>query len=125
MGNHEHINYDEQKGGYYKVLVGLLLLTALTFVQPHLFFESYTFATQLAIGAVKAWLILLYYMHLKGEKLIGWSVIFSVALVVFFFLVVITDVGNFQFKDESHITSQPHIEVNYHHDATHAASHEE
>jgi caa(3)-type oxidase subunit IV len=120
MGNHEHVNYNEQKGGYYKVLVGLLLLTALTFVQPHMFLESYTFGTQLMIGAVKAWLILMYYMHLKGEKLIGWSVIFASTLVAFFFLVVVMDVDSFQFKDVSHITSQPHIDVDYGHHTSHA-----
>ncbi len=120
MDTNTHINYEEQKVGYYKVLVGLLLLTTLTFVQPHMFFESYTFVTQLMIGALKAWMILMYYMHLKGEKLIGWTVAFSLVLVVFFFLVVIADVNSFQFKDVSHITSQPHIDVDYHH-----ASHEE
>ena len=37
-------------------------------------------------------------------------------------MTVIADVDHFQFKDESHITSQPHIEVDYGH---HSASHED
>ena len=113
--------YKEQRAGYYKILVGLLLLTALTFVQPHMFLENATFSIQLLIGAAKAWLIVMYYMHMKGEKLIGWTVFFSLALVVVFFVTVIVDVDNFQFADESHITSQPHIEVDYgHHEASEA-----
>ncbi len=123
MHTNEHVNYQEQKGGYYKVLIGLLLLTTVTFIQPHMFLQSYTFVTQIMIGAIKAWLILMYYMHMKGETLIGWTVAFAVGLVVVFFAIVITDVGSFQFKTDSHITSQPHIEVNYHHEATeHEAS---
>jgi len=114
------INYKEQKVGYYKVLVGLLLLTTITFVQPHYFLENHTFVTQIMIGVIKAWLILMYYMHLKGEKLIGATVVFAVALVAFFFAVVVVDVDHFQYENASHITSQPHIDVDYHH-----ASHEE
>ena len=115
MSTNEHIDYKEQRIGYYKVLAGLLLLTAVTFIQPHMFFESYTFATQMIIGTIKAWLILMYYMHMKGETLIGWTVIFALFLVVVFFVIVIADVGSFQNKDASHITSQAHIDVNYHH----------
>jgi hypothetical protein len=51
-------------------------------------------------------LIVIYYMHLKGEKLIGAMVIFSLALVLVFFIIVIgIDVTNFQFGAESHITA--------------------
>ena len=114
--------YKAQRANYYKVLIGLLLLTAVTFVQPHMFLEHYTFAAQLSIGAIKAWLIVMYYMHMKGETLIGWTVVFAMSLVAFFFIVVILDVKNFQYEDGSHITSQPHIEVDYGH---HTASHEE
>ena len=116
------IDYAKEKVGYYKVLGGLLLLTTLTFIQPHMFLEHYTFTVQIMIGATKAWIILMYYMHMKGETLIGWTVVFAVSLVVFFFTVVIPDVNHFQFKEESHITSQAHIEVDYGH---HTASHEE
>lgn len=99
------VDYQKEKGSYYKVLLGLLLLTALTFIQPTMFLENMTFAIQMLIGTVKAWIILMYYMHLKGEKLIGWTVVFAVFIVVFFFAIVIVDVNNFQFADVSHITS--------------------
>lgn len=100
------VNYHEEKGTYYKVLIGLLLLTAVTFIQPHLFMSGSTFLAQMLIAVVKAWLIVMYYMHLKGEKLIGAMVIFSLALVLVFFIIVIgVDVANFQFGAESHITA--------------------
>lgn len=98
-------SYEAERAVYYKVLVGLLVLTVVTLIQPDMFFTEYTFATQIFIGAIKAWLIVMYYMHLRGEKLIGASVLFAVTLVVFFFIMVGIDVANFQFEDVSHITS--------------------
>ncbi len=105
MGTKTTVNYDVEKKHYYKVLIGLLLLTALTFVQPFIY-QAGTFASQLLIGVVKAWLILMYYMHLKGDKLIGSMTMFSLALVAIFFIIVIAvDVTHFQFADASYITS--------------------
>lgn len=105
MANHTTVDYKAEKGGYYKVLFGLLALTALTFIQPSMFLADMTFGIQLLIGAVKAWIILMYYMHLKGETLIGWTVVFAVFITAFFFGIVMIDVNNFQFADVSHITS--------------------
>jgi len=100
------VNYKTERASYYKVLVGLLLLTAVTFVQPHFFMTHSTFLAQMLIAVVKAWLILMYYMHLKGEKLIGAMVIFSLFLVSFFFIITIgIDVPNFQYAAESYITA--------------------
>ena len=99
------VNYQEEKKVYYKILVGLLLLTAVTFVQPGLFLTHSTFLAQMLIAVVKAYLIVMYYMHLKGEKLITAMVWFALSLVTVFFVIVIgIDVANFQFVDESHIT---------------------
>ena len=100
------VNYQEEKKVYYKVLVGLLLLTAVTFIQPHMFMQNSTFLAQMLIAVVKAYLIVIYYMHLKGEKLITAMVWFSLALVAVFFIIVIgIDVTNFQYGAESHITA--------------------
>ncbi len=102
------IDYKKERAAYYKVLVGLLLLTAVTFVQPHLFMTHSTFLAQMIIAVIKAWLIVMYYMHLKGEKLIGWSVVFAMILVTVFFIIVIgIDVPNFQFAADSYVTSAP------------------
>lgn len=97
--------YKAQKAGYYKVIVGLLLLTTITFIQPHMFLVNATFGIQLLIAAIKAWLIVMYYMHLKGETLIGWTVGFALALVTIFFAIVMTDVHHFQFKNISYISN--------------------
>ena len=100
------VNYQEEKKVYYKVLVGLLLLTAVTFIQPHMFMTGSTFMAQMLIAVVKAYLILIYYMHLKGEKLITAMVWFSLFLVTVFFVIVIgIDVPNFQYEAESYITA--------------------
>ena len=100
------VNYQEEKKVYYKILVGLLLLTAVTFVQPGLFMIHSTFLAQMLIAVVKAYLILIYYMHLKGEKLITAMVWFALFLVTVFFVIVIgIDVPNFQYGAESHITA--------------------
>jgi len=108
MGTNSTVNYDEDKKIYYKILIALLVLTAITFIQPHIYHAN-TFASQMFIAVIKAWLILMYYMHLKGEKLIGAMVIFALFLVSFFFIIIIgIDVPNFQFGSESYITSAPH-----------------
>lgn len=108
MDTNTNIDYKREYAGYWKVLVGLLILTAITFIQPGMFLTDYTFATQMLIGTIKAWMILMYYMHLKGEKLIIWMTWFSIFLVAYFFLIVGIDVANFQFGDVSHITSPGH-----------------
>ena len=65
-----------------------------------------TFMAQMIIAVIKAYLIVIYYMHLKGEKLITAMVWFSLSLVMVFFIIVIgIDVSNFQFGAESHITT--------------------
>ena len=96
--------YKEERLGYYKILIGLLLLTAVTLIQPTMFLENATFGVQMFIGVIKAWMIVMYYMHMKGEKLIGATVIFAMTLVAFFFVIVIIDANNFQYSDASHIT---------------------
>jgi len=98
--------YEKQRLDYYKVIIGLLLLTALTFVQPHLFAEGSTFLAQMFIALAKAWLIVIYYMHLKGDKLIGYMVLFSLFLVAVFFIIIIgIDAPSFQYGAESYITA--------------------
>jgi len=102
------IDYKKERVGYYKVLVGLLLLTAVTFIQPHLFMTESNFLAQMLIAVLKAWMILMYYMHLKGEKLIIWMVWFALSIVIVFFIIVIgIDVANFNNVAENYITSAP------------------
>lgn len=103
-----NVNYDAEKGLYYKILLGLLLLTGVTFIQPHLFMAGASFVPQMIIAVVKAYLIVIYYMHLKGEKLIIGMVWFTMSLVIVFFIIVIgIDVANFQYGAESHIAAAP------------------
>jgi len=117
MATNYDTTYYEDRNRYYKVIVGLLLLTTVTFIQPHMFLENATFGIQLLIALFKAWLIVMYYMHLKGEKLIGATVMFAITLVAFFFITIIADVKHFQFKDASYISTNKGV--------AHEASHEE
>jgi len=106
MATNSNIDYKAERANYYKVLIGLLLLTAVTFIQPHMFMQHATFTAQMIIAVIKAWLIVMYYMHLKGDKLVGAMVWFTLFLVAVFFIIVIAvDVTNFQFGSESYITS--------------------
>lgn len=80
---------------YSKVLLGLLLLTLLTFMQPfvwHLMPEK-TAAVQLLIAAIKIGLVVAYYMHLRSETayLKGY-VAMAVLILMIFFLIVGIDV---------------------------------
>lgn len=84
-----NINYDVEKKSYYKVLIGLLVLTAITFALPLLSDTGANLSTQMFVAVLKAWLIIMYYMHLKGDKLIGMMGLFSLALVLVFFVIVI------------------------------------
>lgn len=108
----DNTSTQSSEGLYYKILLGLLVLTAITFVQPHMFLTHYTIASQMFIAVIKAWLIVMYYMHLKGEKLIGIFVLSTLAIVAVFFIIVGIDVTGFQYQDISPITK----------DAAHAVS---
>ena len=115
-----NIDYKKEQSHFFKVLIGLLLLTAVTFIQPHLFMTESNFIAQMFIAVIKAWLIIMYYMHLKGETLITWMAGFSLFIVFTFFAIIIgVDVQHFQFKDESHITESA-IPL---HEAGHEESH--
>lgn len=102
----DNTSAQSSEGLYYKVLIGLLVLTTVTFVQPHMFLTHYTIAAQMFIAVVKAWLIVMYYMHLKGEKLIGILVLSTLAIVAVFFTIVGIDVASFQYQDISPITQE-------------------
>jgi caa(3)-type oxidase subunit IV len=104
----DKIQYQKERKLYYKVLFGLLFMTALTFIQPFVYVEG-TFVSQMVIAVIKAWMIIMFYMHLRGDKLIGAMGVFSLSLVLVFFIIVIAvDVTHFQFGAESYITSAPH-----------------
>jgi len=113
------IDYKSERVVYYKVLIGLLLLTAVTFILPYLFDAGAGLPAQMFIAVIKAWLILMFYMHLKGDNLISVMGIFSLVIVlIFFVIVIVVDVSNFQFGDESHITAPQHTTGGTEHVAT-------
>lgn len=82
---------------YTKVLVGLLLLTLLTFIQPELYHLSAdkTILAQLLISAMKIGLVGAFYMHLRSEKAyLKEYVVMAFAILLIFFVIVGIDVAH-------------------------------
>lgn len=76
---------------YTKVLVGLLLLTLLTFIQPTLYHltPGNTASVQLGISIIKIGLVSAFYMHLRSENayLKGYIVMALIIMLIFFVIV--------------------------------------
>lgn len=76
---------------YTKVLVGLLLLTLLTFIQPTLYHltPGNTAGVQLGISIIKIGLVSAFYMHLRSENayLKGYIVMALIIMLIFFVIV--------------------------------------
>ena len=58
---------------YIAVWAGLLVLTVVTWLVSYLHLGVYNAVAALAIASVKAALVALYFMHLKGEKELVWA----------------------------------------------------
>ncbi|WP_419765123.1 MAG: cytochrome C oxidase subunit IV family protein [Arcobacter sp.] len=79
---------------YIKVFIVLVVLTALTFLQPFILPSnvSNTVLLQLLISCLKTVLIVSYYMHLKYETtLFRYIVLFAVVTLGIFFVITATD----------------------------------
>jgi len=76
---------------YTKVLIGLLLLTLVTFLQPvvHHLSPGSTAGVQLGISVIKIGLVSAFYMHLRSENtyLKGYIVMALIILLIFFVIV--------------------------------------
>lgn len=80
---------------YSKVLVGLLLLTLLTFIQPALYHlvPAKTAGVQLLIAVMKIGLVVVYYMKLRSETAYLKSYVFmALGILLIFFVIVGIDV---------------------------------
>lgn len=79
---------------YIKIFIALIILTALTFLQPFILPSnvSNTVLMQLFISCLKTILIVSYYMHLKYETaLFRYIVLFAVVTLSIFFIITATD----------------------------------
>lgn len=79
---------------YIKIFIALIILTALTFLQPFIIPSnvSNTVLMQLFISCLKTVLIVSYYMHLKYETaLFRYIVLFAVVTLSIFFIITATD----------------------------------
>ncbi len=85
MENPEHIEQSHGYGIYILVWLALLTLTAITVVVAGVDIGKFTIATALIIAAVKSYLVLTVFMHLKSE-----SKVFRVFLAVALFFLLIS-----------------------------------
>jgi cytochrome c oxidase subunit 4 len=75
---------------YVKVLITLLLLTALSVLVTEISFGSFSVAVALLIASVKVTAVLLYFMHLKSESLFlkllvaGVFLLFALVIIITF-----------------------------------------
>lgn len=79
---------------YIKIFIALVILTALTFLQPFILPSSLheTVVMQIFIACIKTILIVSYYMHLKYETaLFRYIVLFAVVTLSIFFIITATD----------------------------------
>lgn len=79
---------------YLKVFIALIILTALTFLQPYILPSSLhgTVTIQIFIACLKTILIVSYYMHLRYETaLFRYIVLFAVITLAIFFVITATD----------------------------------
>jgi cytochrome c oxidase subunit IV len=79
---------------YIRIFVALVILTALTFLQPLILPSSLheIVIIQIFIACIKTILIVSYYMHLKYETaLFRYIVLFAVVTLAIFFIITSTD----------------------------------
>ena len=73
---------------YFVILIGLLILTAVTVGVAQIDFGAWNAFFAMLIATIKASLVLLYFMHLKYDDKLYWlifgSAVFFVALLYFF-----------------------------------------
>lgn len=87
--SHHHVSSPAQLIG---IFVALLALTGLTVVAAQFPFGDFDVYVALGIAGVKAFLVAVYYMHLKYDRpLNAVLLVFSIVLVVLFLGVTLSD----------------------------------
>ena len=79
---------------YLTVWLALVVLTCITVGVSYLDMKKFTVFTAMLIATVKGGLVLLYFMHLRYEKLMYWAMIlFIMATYAAFVILTFTDYG--------------------------------
>ncbi len=89
MSNHEsHENHVTGYGVYLLVWLGLLMLTGITVAVAGIDFGRITITVALLIAAIKSWLVLTIFMHLKFEDT-TFKIFVFVAVITFVVFIVL------------------------------------
>ncbi len=103
MGNEHH---DHSKH-YIKIYWWLLGLFVVSCIGPELGIKAVTLITAFGIAGVKAYLVIAYFMHLKGEKpFVIYLLTVSVALMFLFYFAVAPDVHNHSGRNWENFAAQ-------------------
>lgn len=85
--NHsEHTNVSSSL--YVKVWLALVVLTMITVSVSYLDMKKFTVFTAMLIATVKAGLVILYFMHIRFEKMIYWIMLLFVLLIYAIFIIL-------------------------------------
>ena len=89
MSNHTNQQHIVKYSFYFKILIALLVLTAITVGVTSVELGPLTVAVALLIASIKAALVLLFFMHLKFDKKI-FGIMAGTVIFVFIIVLVIT-----------------------------------
>jgi cytochrome c oxidase subunit 4 len=73
---------------YVKVWLALVVLTMITVSVSYLDMKKFTVFTAMLIATVKAGLVILYFMHIRFEKMIYWIMLLFVLLIYAIFIIL-------------------------------------
>ena len=121
----EHHDHSKHYLKIYWWLLGLFIVSCLG---PEIGIKSVTLITAFGIAGVKAYLVIAYFMHLKGEKpFVIYFLTASVGLMFLFYFAVAPDVHNHEGRNWVNVSAKASVERGFEtakkEEAEYAASH--
>jgi cytochrome c oxidase subunit 4 len=89
MSDHSSEHPDVSSSIYFRVWAALVALTVVTVSVSYLDMKKFTIFTAMLIATVKAGLVILYFMHVRYEKLI-YTVMILVVLIIYAIFILLT-----------------------------------
>jgi len=104
----EHHDHSKHYIKIYWWLLGLFIVSCLG---PEIGIKWVTLVTAFGIAGVKAYLVIAYFMHLKGEKaFVNYFLIASVGLMFLFYFAVAPDVHNHEGRNWENVAAKASVE---------------
>src|SRR5512138_436983 len=95
MAGHEHTEHEHSIGFYVAILVTLLVLTGITVAAAFVNLHAWNPVVALAIASIKAVLVVLFFMHVKGasEKMTKVVIFFGIFFLILLLALTMADYG--------------------------------